>query len=406
MNNIVPKIKMKGAKLAVLLTSGIVFFAQSSLFAQEKSAPSEMLSMFSNPVFMTLLGVIILLLIIIAVMADVVKAAASHKREQDRAKKNNSVATKTAMLTILVIGSSSALFAQDGAAVANTTDSYFGVGEFVFYLMLTIIAFEVFVIWSMYNVLMNLLGVKERMAALAVEKKLKPSTEPTFIDKFNASVSIEKESDILLDHNYDGIQELDNNLPPWWKYGFYLTIVFAFIYLIHFHISNTGKLQLAEYDEQLKQAKADLDEYHKKAANLVDENNATLLTDEASLNAGKSIFLDNCAACHGKLAEGGVGPNLTDDYWIHQGGIKDIFRSVKLGWPDKGMKSWQMDLGAKQIHEVSSYIKSLRGTNPPNGKDKQGELYTEGAAVATDSASAAVVDSAKVVVDSTQVVKK
>jgi cytochrome c oxidase cbb3-type subunit 3 len=120
-----------------------------------------------------------------------------------------------------------------------------------------------------------------------------------------------------------------------------------------------------------------MEEYRKKAANLIDENNATLLTDGESLASGKSIFMDNCSACHGRAGEGGVGPNLTDAYWLHKGGIKDVFKTIKYGWPEKGMKSWQQDLGAKQIHEVASYIKSLYGTNPPNAKEKQGDLYSD-----------------------------
>jgi cytochrome c oxidase cbb3-type subunit 3 len=117
--------------------------------------------------------------------------------------------------------------------------------------------------------------------------------------------------------------------------------------------------------------------------------------DEGSLASGKTIFMDNCAACHGRAGEGGVGPNLTDDYWLHQGGIKDIFKTIKYGWPEKGMKSWQQDLGAKQIHEISSYIKSLHGTNPANAKEKQGELYKE--TIGNDSIQVVPADSMQLV---------
>ena len=137
-----------------------------------------------------------------------------------------------------------------------------------------------------------------------------------------------------------------------------------------------------------------MEEYKKKSANLVDENNATVLKDEASLTSGKSVFMDNCAACHGRSGEGGVGPNLTDDYWLHEGGINAIFKSIKYGWPEKGMKSWQQDLGAKQIHEIASFIMSLHGTNPANAKEKQGELYVE--KVATDSTQLVNSDSLRI----------
>ena len=139
-----------------------------------------------------------------------------------------------------------------------------------------------------------------------------------------------------------------------------------------------------------------LEEYRKKAANLVDENNANMLTDESSLSSGKSIYMANCIACHGKDGEGTIGPNLVDDYWLHKGGIKDIFKTIKYGYPEKGMKSWQQDLPAKSINDVASYIKSLRGTNPPNAKEKQGDLYTE--ENLNDSTKTIVKDSTEVVV--------
>ena len=104
----------------------------------------------------------------------------------------------------------------------------------------------------------------------------------------------------------------------------------------------------------------------------------------------------NCIACHGKDGEGTIGPNLVDDYWLHKGGIKDIFKTIKYGYPEKGMKSWQQDLPAKSINEVASYIKSLRGTNPPNAKEKQGDLYTE--ENLNDSTKTIVKDSTEVVV--------
>ncbi|HET7817977.1 MAG TPA: cbb3-type cytochrome c oxidase N-terminal domain-containing protein, partial [Bacteroidia bacterium] len=278
-------------------------------------------------------------------------------------------------LTLLaIISFSNNLFSQ--TSVATETTSYM-LDDFTFYFMITIILFESFVIWILYNMSMSLLGVKERKRMEAEEKARRSVLESTFIEKINASVAVEKEADILLDHNYDGIRELDNNLPPWWKYGFYFTILFSIAYLINYHVIGTGQLQQEEYNVQLTKAAYDIEAYRKKAANLVDENNATLLTDAASLNSGKSIYIENCAPCHGKLGEGGVGPNLTDAYWIHKGGIKDIFKTIKYGWAEKGMKPWKDDLGAKQIHEVASYIKLMYGTNPPNAKEKQGDLYQD-----------------------------
>ena len=339
---------------------------------------------YTNLLFIGLSVIILLLLIVIIGLAELLKTAAYQKKEQEKKQKGQQKENE---------GGKQAQVSAAAILLFVAPTDYWGLGPYTFYLMICIIAFEIFVAWGLYATSMQLLGVTEKKRKEAEEKA--KAAQPTFLEKMNASVAIEKEQDILLDHNYDGIRELDNDLPPWWKYGFYLTIVFAAVYLIHYHVSKTGKLQLAEYEDQVLAGKHDVEEYMKKAANLVDENNATLLTDDASLASGKSIFEDNCGACHGRSGEGGVGPNLTDDYWLHKGGIKDIFKTVKFGWPEKGMKSWQQDLSAKQIHEVASYIKSLHGSNPANAKEKQGDLYTEEGL--SDSTKVTVTDSTQIV---------
>lgn len=363
-------------KTALSLIAGL--FIHFSSFAGETTAPSETVSVLFNPLFIALLIIVILLLIAIIIFADVVKAAAYNRREKEKLKEA-SAALKTILLIFLT-----GIVSQDALAqtvsepvVQQASNSYYGLNSTLFYVMLSVIGLEVFIVGSLYSISRQLMDVDEIKERKRAEQEKAHIKKPALLEKINASVAIEAEEDIMLDHNYDGIRELDNNLPPWWKYGFYLTIVFAAVYLIHFHISNTGKLQTQEYEDQLADAKLQMEEYKKKSANLIDENNATLLKDEASLNSGKSVFMDNCAACHGRAGEGGVGPNLTDDYWLHNGGIKNIFKSIKYGWPEKGMKSWEQDLGAKQIHEIASFIVSLHGTNPANAKEKQGELYIE-----------------------------
>jgi cytochrome c oxidase cbb3-type subunit 3 len=375
----------------MLLCLAALSFIHFSAFAEETISPSKTVSVLFNPLFIALLIIAVLLLIAIVIFADVVKAAAYNRMEKN--KKKDAFTVLKSLLVLLAIGySSNSLSAQTSEIQqVQQSGSYYGLDSMTFYIMISIIVLEAFIVWSLYSISMQLLGVQERREQKEAEKIKVSINQPTLIEKINASVAIEKEADIMLDHNYDGIRELDNNLPPWWKYGFYLTIPFAVIYMIHFHVINTGKLQTAEYEDQLTEAKIQMEAYKKKAANLIDENNATLLIDEASLASGKSIFLDNCAACHGRSGEGGVGPNLTDDYWLHQGGIKDVFKTIKYGWPEKGMKSWEQDLGAKQIHEVASFIKSLHGTNPANAKEKQGEFYKE--VNGTDSTKTIVADS-------------
>lgn len=193
----------------------------------------------------------------------------------------------------------------------------------------------------------------------------------------NDSVPIEQEAGIMLDHDYDGIKELDNHLPPWWTAMFYATIVFGFIYLFYYQFSETDRSQIAEYEEDMAIAKEQKDVYLAKMANMVNENNVTALADAASLSNGKNIFTQYCAACHGQAGEGGVGPNFTDVFWIHGGGIKNVFTTVKYGVPEKGMIAWQDQMTAKDMQDVSSYILTLKGTNPPNGKAPQGDPWNE-----------------------------
>lgn len=193
--------------------------------------------------------------------------------------------------------------------------------------------------------------------------------------KMNDSVPVEREAEVMTNHTYDGIYELDNNLPPWWKAMFYATIVFGVVYLVHYHILDTGDLQDQEYEKEMAAAKAEIDAYLATSANNIDENNVTMVEEPARLERAKQLYVEKCAACHGQAGEGGVGPNLTDVYWIHGGDIKDIFKTIKNGVPEKGMIPWKAQLSPVQIQDISSYIISLEGSNPPNAKEPQGELY-------------------------------
>ncbi|MCU0345431.1 MAG: c-type cytochrome [Saprospiraceae bacterium] len=210
------------------------------------------------------------------------------------------------------------------------------------------------------------------------------------------AVPVSREADIDLGHDYDGIRELDNKMPPWWLGLFYGSIIFSAIYLFAFHLSDIGPSSKQEYDTEVEVAKAEVNAYLATVADAVDENNVTALTDEQELALGKSIFEVSCATCHGKLGEGGIGPNMTDDYWIHGGGIQNVFKTIKNGVPEKGMISWADQLRASDMQRVASYILTLRGTNPPNGKAQQGTLYDpatagEGTTPAADSTATSAV---------------
>jgi cytochrome c oxidase cbb3-type subunit 3 len=204
------------------------------------------------------------------------------------------------------------------------------------------------------------------------------------------ATSEKQKMDVELSHDYDGIVELDNAPPPLFNYILYGTVAYAVIYLLVFHVFESAPLQHAEYQEEVRLAEAAKAERMKNMKNFVDENTVVLLEDPTSLANGKRIFAENCAACHGQAGEGVNGPNLTDEFWIHGGGIKNIFKTVKYGVTDKGMLNWETVLKPAEIAEVSSYIMTLQGTNPPNAKEPQGDKWVpEGEAAAAGSDSTA-----------------
>lgn len=162
--------------------------------------------------------------------------------------------------------------------------------------------------------------------------------------------------DELMGHNFDGIEEFDNVLPPWWLNLFYFTIVWGVLYFLHFHVLNLGDSQLVEYEHEVRLA-------GQKMAQAPAPENATLATplnDETSLTRGKFVFKTNCMVCHGPTAEGGIGPNLTDKEWIHGDTFPEVMKTIREGVPAKGMLSWEKILKPDEILEVASYIFSLK----------------------------------------------
>jgi cytochrome c oxidase cbb3-type subunit 3 len=189
---------------------------------------------------------------------------------------------------------------------------------------------------------------------------------------------IEEEEDILLDHNYDGIKELDNHLPPWWKWLFYFTIIWSIGYLLIYHVFNWLPLSAEAYENSIVKAEAAIEASKASAPSVaIDENNVTITTDESDLAMGETIFKRQCAVCHAQDGGGGVGPNMTDNYWIHGGRITNLFTTIKYGVPEKGMISWQSQLNPTEMRNVASYILvKLVGSQPANPKAPQGELYS------------------------------
>ncbi|MCD6068997.1 MAG: cytochrome c class [Bacteroidetes bacterium] len=341
-------------------------------------------SYFSNALFNTLLVIIAVLLAVIVTLGQTLKKLADSDYFRNRYQKKEEGSStgdalkKTSLVLLLLFGYHS--YAGNGQPAAADDWLIGGLDMFTFYSLLGIIVAEFAVISILYNIITGLLKTERKQKPAPVQKvKTK-----TILEKINASVDIEKEQDIMLDHDYDGIRELDNDLPPWWKYGFYLTVAISVIYMINFHVVKTGDLQTEEYEKSMAAAKAEVEAYMKTAAGNVDESTVKQL-EGADIEQGKEIFTGNCAACHGKDGQGTVGPNLTDAYWLHGGSMPDIFKSIKYGWVDKGMKSWKEDLSPMQIAQLTSYIRTLAGTNPAGAKAAQGDLYKEESILINDS---------------------
>ena len=223
--------------------------------------------------------------------------------------------------------------------------------------------------------------VAEKAAMEKAEKegvvyKPEPSLLTSVWDKLNGYVPVEKEATIVLDHNYDGIRELDNHLPPWWKWLFYVTIAWSAVYLLSYHVFNSLPLSINEYDNEV--AYANEQQRKMKAANpgpQIDETNVAFTDDAKFLADGKSTFLNTCASCHRRDGGGDIGPNLTDEYWKHGGSIANIFKVVKEGVQGTNMVAWGGVMSPEAMRNVSSYVMTLQGSNPPNPKKPEGDLY-------------------------------
>lgn len=185
------------------------------------------------------------------------------------------------------------------------------------------------------------------------------------------------DKDTVIDEPHDGIYELDNPPPPWFMFLFYGCVVIAVIYFVRFSISDYGYTQEEEYAVEMQEAETRLIANVSEEDLNIDESNVVALTDALAITAGKKIYIQNCKVCHADGGKGLTGPNLTDEYWKHGGGVVDIFKTIKYGVVEKGMASWKETLNPKKMQEVTSYILSLQGTNPEDGKAPEGEKWVE-----------------------------
>jgi cytochrome c oxidase cbb3-type subunit 3 len=366
--------------LVVLITIG---FSTNDAFAAGPPKVSDL----SNPLAQVLLVIIVGLLLAIGLLANVILGAAQVylQRFKDERKKSETTAAKALMVTMICLTSVSLFAAAAPADPATTTvieTSIAGLSFSSFYVLVGVIGLELLIMIVLLINLKKLLANESLVMAEAAIADNEPIVvrESAFIKwwhKVNSLKPIQEESTIDLGHDYDGIRELDNRLPPWWLYGFYLCIIFAGVYLYRYHVAHSAPLSAEELSISFEKAAIDKEEYLKKSANNIDENTVTYLSSPTDHEAAQKIFTTICAACHLPDGGGSVGPNLTDAYWIHGGGIKDIFKTLKYGWPEKGMKSWKDDYSPLQLAQLASYVKSLQGTKPAKPKEAQGVLYEE-----------------------------
>ena len=297
------------------------------------------------------------------------------RQVMDKRKMNSGLLAAFFMVGFSLMGLSGFAQVEEVAAPVKALPNYGGLDATGFWVLVSVIAIEVIAI------LVLLFFINRMQQELVPAKIKKPSialrTWWANVNNrfFTKAVPIEKEEDILLHHEYDGIQELDNSLPPWWKYGFIVTIIFSIGYMLHFHVLGSGNNPTQEYEAEMVSAAKQKEAYEAKNKDRVDESNI-IMADAVGIGAGGEIFQTACWACHGKLGEGGAGPNLTDEYWLHKGSLNDIYKSIKMGFPDKGMQAWEKQFSPKQIQNIASYIITLRGTKPANGKAPQGEVWT------------------------------
>ncbi len=254
---------------------------------------------------------------------------------------------------------------------------YPAVSLFLFLVLLILISIEA-IVGALENVMLHKMDAQAKAKFLANrDRKIEFTWLKNTYIKLLGSKPIEDEGEIILDHNYDGIKELDNSLPPWWVYSFYISIIFAVVYLARYHVFD-GDTQIDELETELAEAKIAIEAYKKTAKDLVDFNTVTLLTEASDLSAGKNIFDTNCVACHMADGGGGIGPNLTDKNWILGGGIKNVFKTVSEGGRSgKGMIPWKQLLKPVEMAQVSSYLLTFEGTTPANPKAAEGDVWVD-----------------------------
>lgn len=371
--------KKKIAGILILALAGLPAVAQNTANATPVKTVSG-----SNQLVFLLTVIAGVLAFVIWGMGTVLIQLSRQVLQKQKSEKQSGISAAVMITGFLLLSQTG--FAQNASAeTVQEIPNYGGLSATGFWMFAGVIGMEVIAIAFL------MFMIKRIQAELLPEKVNKKSSFSIWwanIDKklFTRAVPVEKEADVLLDHDYDGIKELDNALPPWWKYGFYITVVVGIIYLFHYQVLGTGMNPTEEYVAEMTRARIRQEIFDAKNKDRIDEKNVPM-ADAAGLAKAKDMFAANCVACHGPQGGGGAGPNLTDDYWIHKGSLNDVYQSIKNGYPLKGMQSWLIKFNPKEISLLASYVKSLRGTNPPGGLPPKGDYYVESANAPADSLS-------------------
>ncbi len=239
----------------------------------------------------------------------------------------------------------------------------------------------VIVVYLMFNTFKTIYKERSNPQPLMPAKKRSwedvEKPDKNIWEKLLSLKPISEEKNIVLKHKYDGIEELNNPVPGWFNFLFYGTIVFGAIYLYIYEFSGIGGTQRDEYVAEINLAETERLASLKKMGAAIDENTVVVDQTPAVLENGALLYGAYCKSCHGDAGQGTVGPNLTDEFWLHGGSVNDVFKTIKYGVVDKGMVAWGKNMSPKNISDITNYILSLKGTNPPNAKAPQGEKHIE-----------------------------
>jgi len=384
-------IKPKILSLFFLGLGALPVFAQAESAATPASTSSFVLDVNTLIIFV----VAILFFIILTLGYTLVASVGIYKKRKSSKTEN---VVKTLLISFLCFGGLQ-VFGQEAADAATSavvSESIFSDAKVLRYLLFGAIILELIVIFAFVYWIRFFTGIADLQMEKEQENKKLFKGIPTWWARANNLKPMEEEDSLDVGHSYDGIRELDNATPPWFTIAFIATIVLGIGYYWRYNIAHAAPNQIEEYEIAVTKASIEHEAYLKSKGDAVNENTVKIL-DADGIAAGKTLYQNNCTACHGKGGEGSVGPNLTDDYWLHGGSIGDVFKTIKVGVPEKGMMSWKDVFSPDQIAEISSYIKSIHNTNPPNAKEAQGDIFKEGEAPVSGADSTATTAAPKAV---------